>query len=347
MVRSTKAASETSSRRSNLLAILISCLGIGVLYVNFDPHSVGSDPQELAADNALPNLDIEVPMPIDLDDPLPISDVAGEALIASDEVSDDNDVVETTAEMLESTADQRCEIRGRFAMLTLVLLLERGREFLASLPSYEVTFSKRERIGGEMMDQQVIDLKVRHEPFSLYMKWRVGDKGRQLLYVDGQNDGRAVVKLGGLKGRFLPAINIDPAGSRALAESRHPITNAGMLSMTEKIIDRRRMDLERGSGLNCRLIDNQTFGDRTCYCFVAQWDPAKRIGEYRKTVIMTDKTHSVPIAIRNYQWAEDTEGMSPEELDEFTLIEDYSFCDVCFETKLAAESFEKSTYRIR
>ena len=111
------------------------------------------------------------------------------------------------------------------ALLLELLLLERGQLRFADIPTYTATFHKRERIDGELQDLEVTRIKVRHEPFSVYMKWIVGDKGQELLYVDGENDDKILVKLGGLKGRLLPAVKVDPYGSQAKSQSRHPITD--------------------------------------------------------------------------------------------------------------------------
>ena len=42
-------------------------------------------------------------------------------------------------------------------------------------------------------------VKVRHEPFSIYLKWLSGEVGREVLYVDGANDGEMFVRSGGWK----------------------------------------------------------------------------------------------------------------------------------------------------
>ena len=67
----------------------------------------------------------------------------------------------------------------RVAMLMNLALLEQGRRRLAECADYTCTLFKQERIGGELSDGQLIELKLRHRPFSVYMKWESGDKGRE------------------------------------------------------------------------------------------------------------------------------------------------------------------------
>ena len=44
-------------------------------------------------------------------------------------------------------------------------------------------------------------MKVRHEPFSVYMWFLKPFQGREVLYVDGQNNNEMVVLEAGLKRR--------------------------------------------------------------------------------------------------------------------------------------------------
>ena len=57
--------------------------------------------------------------------------------------------------------------------------------------AYKRWYEREERIDGEMKEPQQMELKLRHAPFSVYMKWLNGDKGRELLYTANENDGGA------------------------------------------------------------------------------------------------------------------------------------------------------------
>ncbi len=108
--------------------------------------------------------------------------------------------------------------------------LKAGRERFSHIPGYTATLAKQERIGDWLSDEISFGIKVRHLPFSVFMKWQSGDEaGKEVLYVDGKDDGELLVHLGGLKGAILPAIKIDPFGSLALEHSRYPITKLGIL----------------------------------------------------------------------------------------------------------------------
>jgi hypothetical protein len=75
----------------------------------------------------------------------------------------------------------------------------------------------------DVQDLQTIQLKLRHKPYGVYMKWlEGGDVGRELLFAEGQYDDKMQVRLGGRKA-VLPVMKLDPNGSLAMKESRHPV----------------------------------------------------------------------------------------------------------------------------
>jgi hypothetical protein len=231
-------------------------------------------------------------------------------------------------------------------MLFSVMILKQGCERFERIPDYTATLYKQERIGGELLDGQTVSMKLRHEPFSVYMKWLTGDKGRQVIYVDGQNEGKMLVQLGGIKGRLLGVLSIDPMSSQAMAETRHPITGAGLLGLAQKVLHHRERDLARGTGVQCELHDNQLHNERPCYVFVTTYDSPEFHETYRKVVLYVDKELSMPVCVRNFTWARDA---NPETIDDDTLIEYYSYSDIKVEQQLADGDFDKANaeYKLR
>ena len=240
-----------------------------------------------------------------------------------------------------SAASGAESLTGTPALRRSLELLEAGAARLGAVRDYTALLLKQERIGGVLGEQQLMQLKLRHEPFSVYVKSIAGeDLGREVLYVAGENDGEMLVKLGGLQGRLLPAVNVDPAGSLALAQARHPITNVGLLNLTNKVIEHTRHDIETGGAVRCTMIDGRQFGGRDCYCFVREFADPAYYPPYRKSVQYVDKELCVPISIQNYGWPEDGE-IPPERLDDATLLEHYAYSEIRFEQRLADRDFDR------
>lgn len=231
----------------------------------------------------------------------------------------------------------------RIAMLMNLALLEQGRRRLAESPDYTCTFYKQERIGTELTDGQIIELKLRQKPFSVYMKWLSGDKGREVLYVDGADDNRMTVHPGGWKGRLVPALKIDPEGSLALSEARHPVTMVGLVKLCDEIINRRKNEMEHRHPVRCRLIENEMVNDRPCYCFISSYLDRKSSGEYRKSIQYIDKEWLLPLSVKNYAWPENKQAVADDNaLDEATLIEHYAYSELQFKQQLAGKDFDRA-----
>jgi hypothetical protein len=70
-------------------------------------------------------------------------------------------------------------------------------EKAASMTGYECVFAKKEAVGNQMISQ-TMKMKVRHDPFSVYMFFLDPSKGREVIYVDGKNDNKLQVHETGL-----------------------------------------------------------------------------------------------------------------------------------------------------
>lgn len=301
-----------SCHKQNFCAILVALGALTVLYFSYDPKPAGANPGESIA-----NLG---------------------ALEASLNANADIE-----ASSGEGAAIQEGELRGRMAVLMQVLLLEKGLEWIKNNPAYTATFYKKERIGANLTDDQFISLKLRNEPFSVYMKWIKGnDEGQEILYVDGENNNEMLVKVGGVGGRMLPALKLDPHGSMAMSKARYPVTKLGFKQMLEEILQFRRTDLANMSGVKCRMLEDQQIDGRECYCFIVEYGSPERSEIFRKSVIYLDEENGMPVCVKNFGWLTgEQQQLDPKEADKESLLEFYSFSDVSFENKLASADFSR------
>ncbi len=109
------------------------------------------------------------------------------------------------------------------------------------IPTYSCTLVKRERLQGELGDPQTIDLKVRNSPFSVYMSFVKPHTGREVLFVDGQNQNDLIVREAGLLG-FAGKINLDPQSTTAMSEQKYPITRVGIRNLLAELIQHFQSD---------------------------------------------------------------------------------------------------------
>ncbi len=317
--------------RLNVLAALIGVMALGILMLTFHVTPAGAGLDASAA--AVPQLRLSGPSQV-------ASDAAGQPGLSS-----------LSADELNRRIQR--EIHGsRLALRLHIALLELGKQRLENIPDYTATFLKQERVDGEdLQDLQTIQLKMRHKPFGLYMKWlEGGDVGRQVLFSEGQYDDLVQVKLGGKKGNVLPVLKLEPTGSLAMKESRHPVTEMGLLQLVDFVLQFRRRDLTQKQGVHWEMIPDQKFFDHVCDCWVVEYDNREVEKVYRKSVTYIDRKYSLPICVKTFTWpADGVDVTDPAALDEATFIEYYGYTDIEFETRLCDADFDKGNaeYKFR
>ncbi len=318
--------------RLNCLAALISGLALGILYLTFHAKPAGAG-HELSAKTA-PQFSVCAP-PADT-----AADVAGSGGLSS-----------LSAEELNRRMTSVIH-SSKLALQLHVALLEVGKSRIERYPDYSATFIKQERVdGSDLQDVQSIQLKLRHKPFGVYMKWlEGGDVGRELLFVEGQYDDLMRVRLGGIKAK-LPVLKLEPTGSLAMAESRHPVTEMGLALLAEQLLKYRKRDLTLKAGVRWEMLPEQKFMDRICDCWVVEYDNREVEPVYRKSISYIDKESSLPICVRNFGWTEAGAEVPADAaaLDEATMIEYYGYTDIQFETRLTDNDFNKDNteYKFR
>src|SRR5262245_3610247 len=96
---------------------------------------------------------------------------------------------------------------------------------------YSLTMQKQERIQGKLQPREVIEVHFKHGPaangHSVFMRWVEGARlAARVLYVDGENDNKMVVKPAGVGG-FLTVAR-DPDGLDARRSGRYTVKEFGL-----------------------------------------------------------------------------------------------------------------------
>jgi hypothetical protein len=88
------------------------------------------------------------------------------------------------------------------------------------------------------------------------------------VYRQGANDGKVLARKTGMLGSMVGALRLDVRDPRALADSRHPITEAGIGPLIEKVeraFEQKQLDPEivREDTLDGRRVERQELVART------------------------------------------------------------------------------------
>lgn len=233
--------------------------------------------------------------------------------------------------------------RSRRALELFTSLLEDARQRLEKTADYTASYVMQERIDDqELQELQHIELKVRHVPFSVYMKWvEGGDLGREVLYVTDQLDNSILLHPGGIQGQLLRSLKLNPTGSLAMKESRYPATDMGLHNLALKIINLRRLDLAREKGVQWQLLSNESCFDRECLCLLVEYESPEVNATFRKSLTYIDKESSLPVCVKSFAWADASSKLKGEQLDDATLVEFYGYKNVQFNIGLSDHDFDK------
>ena len=237
--------------------------------------------------------------------------------------------------------DLPSESPDRRALRRTVELLEDGQDRLAALPHYKVRFHKHEVVDGYLLDPQVMDLKVRHDPsFAVYLRWVEGSPGREILYEEGRRDGAMLCYPGGWRARITGTLALDPGGSLAMGESRRPVTDLGYMNLGDRVLEFRRRELAEPSGVKCTLDPDDEFDGRPCWRSEVVYAARKPGVPFRKSVLWIDREHNFPVAIENFGWPVDR--IPADRLDAETLLERYAYTGFDPDAKLGPKDWDET-----
>ena len=191
-----------------------------------------------------------------------------------------------------------------------------------NIQDYSCVFTKREQVDGKLLPYEQIFMKVRHNPFSVYMYFLGPEdvKGQQVVYVEGQNDGKMIAQPIGLKGKFGPYY-LDPNGPFAMDGQRYPITNAGFVNLTKQLITEGIRD-RQFSQCEVKQYKGAKVAGRTC-TVTEIIHPQLPQFEFHKARIFVDDELNIPIRFESYLWPTQPGGPPP-------VLEEYTYTNLKF-----------------
>ena len=140
-----------------------------------------------------------------------------------------NGVVQASAvERARGVAEQPKETN----LEALRRLYNRAAEKINATEGFESKLTRRETVANRAMPEEVLQYRFRKEPYSLHLKW-IGKEaqGRELVYVEGRNDGKVQVLTGREPELFRPSgirVSRLPTDKDVASKSRYDIRSAGL-----------------------------------------------------------------------------------------------------------------------
>ncbi len=204
------------------------------------------------------------------------------------------------------------------------------RNIRENVRDYNCVLVKRERIGGELGEYQYIYTKVRSEqlnngrvvvPFSVYMYFLKPSemKGREVIFVKGQNNGKLVAheRRDSLKGKF-GSVWLPPEGALAMMGNRYPITEVGLKTLVVRLLEKGNRDRKRGE-CQVEFRKGAKINGRQCTMLQVTHPVQRPYFDFHVARIFIDDELNVPLRYAAYSWPK-TPGGAPVLDEEYTYL---------------------------
>ena len=211
---------------------------------------------------------------------------------------------------------------GEHPLMPALRVAQAGVEHIdRDIKDYSAIMYKQERIDGELQEQEVAYVKVRHNPFSVHMFFLAPNKGRECLYVAGPNGekGDLHARDSGFR-KKLGVFKLDPDGRLAMAGQKYPITKLGIRNLTTELISVASNDVNYGE-CEVRVIPTTLGADKRPVTVIEATHPTERRNfRFHKAQVFIDNELGVPIRYAAYLWPK-APGEAPPLEEAYTYLD--------------------------
>lgn len=193
----------------------------------------------------------------------------------------------------------------------------------ANIQDYQAVLIKRERIEGELMEKEVAFVKVRHQPFSVYMFFISPNKGQECLYVAGPKgeEGTLFALGSGLKRKF-GVFEFTPHDRMVMKGQKYPITKLGIRNLTSELVAVASNDVNFGEcevRVSQNVLGTKDGPKRPVTVLEVTHPTPRRNFRFHKAELFIDNELKVPIRYAAYMWPENPGEALPLE-EEYTYL---------------------------
>ena len=187
---------------------------------------------------------------------------------------------------------------------------------IEKLKDYSATLVKRERVQGKLGTTQYLAVKIRQKPLSFYAFFLSPPrlKGQEIIYVEGQNDGKFWVhRPAGGTMRFAPD------SEQAMRDEHYPVTEVGISNLVRRLVEVGREDLKYGE-CEVKYFSGAKINDRSCTVVQVVHPVPRREFRFHLARVFIDDELRLPVRYEAYNWPDEKAGQ-PELIEEYTYID--------------------------
>jgi hypothetical protein len=139
-------------------------------------------------------------------------------------------------------------------------ILQKVFEVNKSIRTASFTLLTKERIGTDFV-QKKTDFKVAFTPFKVYLKQYYPNQGMEILYLDGENNGKALINRNAFA---FSSIKLDPLGNAVRKGNHHSLFKAGF-SFFVDVLENLYVKYSNTNSANWHYQGIVLYGDKECH----------------------------------------------------------------------------------
>src|SRR5262249_22209976 len=151
-------------------------------------------------------------------------------------------------------------------------------------------------------------------------------------YIEGRNEGKILAHDVGLVKLLGGTMQLDPLGSFAMEDCRHPVTEAGIGHMILTVAERWEAELTPGEAVG-RIGPEAQPRDRPCTRISSTHTQHRPDFLFHRVLLTIDRETGLPVRFEAFDWPK-----APSEEPE--LVEEYTYSDLKINTGLSDSDFD-------
>lgn len=209
-------------------------------------------------------------------------------------------------------------------------LAREARDTAGKLTDFTATFSKKELVGRQLVPL-TMDLKFRTKPTSAYLRFHKPHEGREVIWVEGRNNGRLLVHETGLKG-LIGTVSLVPTSPEAMTGGRYPITMIGLEKLADGVVTMWENELKHDPP-EVKFYPNAKLAGMECRVIESVHPAPKRHVSFHRTRLYIDKATGLPVRLEQNGFPTKSGGEPP-------IIEEYTFTNLKTNVGLTERDFD-------
>jgi Protein of unknown function (DUF1571) len=217
-----------------------------------------------------------------------------------------------------------------------IQLARASRNAVAAAHDYEAVFTKKELVGRTMFDGRMV-IKLRHDPFSVYLRFIDQNNGREVMYAGPRYQFKMMAhEAPGTLSGMVGTVSLEPNSGRAMAEGRHPITQIGMGKMMDAVIQQWEAEAKYQDPQDPKVYyypNAKLGGSIECEGAITRHENPQHSFRFYETRVFFDKKSKFPIRLEQY-------GFPDRAHPQPYLVEQYIYTNIRVNVGLTDNDFD-------